>query len=198
LPQLIHWFGTLGGRSRNGWGSFLLENEAKKLGSIDQLNRENPILNEITRPLRQCLELEWPHALGKSDDNKLLIWKTKISFDNWRDAMKELARIKIAFRTALKFTKPKGEVDRRHLLAYPVTHHQVNSWGNQSRLANQLRFKVIADNNQFIGIAYHLPCSIAKELYDALGHADRQWINEQQLSVWQTVHQKLDAEMQRI
>lgn len=28
--QLIHWFGTMGGRSRNGWGSLLLEGEKLK------------------------------------------------------------------------------------------------------------------------------------------------------------------------
>ena len=61
--------------------------------------------------------------------------------------MKELARIKIAFRTqpALSLEGvPKGTFAKRHLLAYPVTQHAVSSsgWGNQGRLANQLRFKV--------------------------------------------------------
>ncbi|MDQ5911229.1 MAG: CRISPR-associated protein Cmr1 [Pseudomonadota bacterium] len=199
--QLIHWFGALGGRSRNGWGSFLLENssETDALQGLDKLNQHNPILKEIARPLSECLQKDWPHALGKSENGKLLIWKTTNSFPNWRDAMKELARVKIAFRTALCFSPDrKNRVDQRHLLAYPVTHHNFNPWGTKSRIANQLRFKVIIENQQWVGIAYHLPCAISGELLNALLPNDRKWINQQQLSTWQTVHQKLDAEMQRI
>lgn len=201
ILQLINWFGTVGGRSRNGWGSFLLESQSENhsLDGLDKLNQEHPILNKFARSLSECLKLDWPHALGKSDNGKLLIWKTNSSFGNWWDVMKELARVKIAFRTALHFNPDRHHrIDQRHLLAYPVTHHNFNPWGNQSRIANQLRFKVIIEKNQFIGIAYHLPCSIPKELQDALVQADRNWINEQQLSIWQTVHRKLDAEMQRI
>lgn len=194
--QLIHWFGTIGGRSRNGWGSLLLEQG--NLPGFDQFNQQNQLLSNFSRSLQDCLQLDWPHAFGKSADGKLLIWKTKTSFSGWRETMKELAKIKIAFRTMLKFVKSKGSLEQRHILAYPVTNHPVNSLGNQSRLANQLRFKVIADNNQFFGIAYHLPCSIPKKLQDMLGQADRNWINQQQFSIWQTVHQSLDTTMQRI
>ncbi|RMG30285.1 MAG: hypothetical protein D6721_04175, partial [Gammaproteobacteria bacterium] len=60
---LIHAFGTLGGRSRNGWGSIALEG----VGALDSL----PL-----RDWRDCLDREWPHAIGR-DDQGALVWQTE-------------------------------------------------------------------------------------------------------------------------
>lgn len=191
--QLIHWFGTLGGRSRNGWGSLALDGQA-----IEPLVRDHATLQAITRPLVDCLRLDWPHTLG-SDQHGLLAWKTINPITDWRTAMKDLAKIKIAFRTALHFDPARPHrIDQRHVLAYPVTHHNFNHWGNQSRLANQLRFKVTKTAQSYIGVAYHLPCGIPSQLLNALTEADRNWIVGQQLGVWKKVHGILDQQMQRI
>lgn len=188
----IHWFGTLGSRSRNGWGSLALEGQ-----DIKPLTRDHASLQAITRPLSDCLELDWPHAIGK-DKKGLLIWRTP-EHTNWQEVMKQLAKIKIAFRTALHFDPARlNHIDQRHVIAYPVTHHNFNPWGNQARLANQLRFKVSKTTQGYVGMAYHLPCSIPNELLDKLNPADRTWITGQQLTVWQTVHGILDQQMQRI
>lgn len=205
--QLIHWFGTVGGRSRNGWGSINLQEvvgatPTSRLAMSDN----NALLNgkaELTpfqRPLKDCLKLEWPHAIG-SDQQGLLIWKTP-KRDNWQLVMKDLAQTKIKFRTDLIFPDAKpGGFEKRHLLAYPVTNHRVNDWGNNGRLANQLRFKIASTENGFVGIIVHLPCAMPKEMIQGLRNAPS---IEQQVEIWQSVHQSLislkeqGVEIQRI
>ncbi len=206
VMQLIDWFGTVGGRSRNGWGSLLLE--GNKLRGLGSLKQTDPLLNELARPLDQCLGCTWPHAIGK-DKGRLLIWTSKKPHETWREAMVELAKTKIEFRTNLIFIKSKGKLDQRHVLAYPVTNHSVNEWEKykvawssgtrNGRLANQLRFKVTKNaEGKYIGLVYHLPCGIPHELLNVLGAADRTWIVGQQLDVWRSVHGILDKKMQRI
>ena len=190
--QLIHWFGAVGGRARNGWGSLALVREG---GTPEGLAPNHSGLQAITRPWPDCLALEWPHALGR-DAKGLLIWRTQ-EYGQWREVMKELAKIKIAFRTALKFTGPPKSAERRHVLAYPVTNHPVQAWGHQARLANQLRFKVLRTGERLIGLAYHLPCGTPTELLQSLGKAQHSF-QAQQLDVWQTVHAELDTLMNRL
>ena len=142
---------------------------------------------------------EWPHAIGR-DQKALLLWKTKESFGTWSDAIKELAETKIAFRTSLKFTGPSGPFALRHLLAYPVTKHSVAKWGNQSRLANQLRFKVVQQaDNRYVGLAFHLACGLPRELLEKLDKNERDRLTPAyQGQIWQQVHRVLDQQMTRI
>ena len=67
---LMNLYGTLGGRSRNGWGSFALEpldgSPALPL-SLDA---------SLLRPWRQALGVDWPHAIGQ-DEKGALIWQTE-------------------------------------------------------------------------------------------------------------------------
>jgi CRISPR-associated protein Cmr1 len=180
--QLIQWFGTLGGRSRNGWGSINLQ------GSDIKSELELSTLQSFSRPLAECLQLEWPHAIG-SDEQGLLIWKTP-ERDSWRLVMKDLAQTKIKFRTDLAFplALPNG-FQQRHLLAYPVTHHRVNAWVGNDRLANQLRFKIARTEKGFVGIIVHLPCAMPNQMSNKLGNNAPSI--EQQIKIWQSVHKSL-------
>ncbi len=189
--QLIAWFGTLGSRSRNGWGALQMLHEQLK-----PLTRSNLEEFQVTRSLTDCLQEDWPHAIGK-DGAGPLVWKTRVTGD-WRQVMKELARIKIAFRTqpslSLADVAP-GAFAGRHLLAYPVTHHSVigSAWGGQGRLANQIRFKLLRENNQLSGVIAHLPC----RLPDAMAAQVRTDQNSQH-KVWQAVHAILDNNATRL
>ena len=109
---------------------------------------------------------------------------------NWRDAMRELARLKIEFRTkGAPFPDARpGSLQDRHLIAYPVTNHVVSAWGNQARLANQIRFKVMKDGAHFVGVVVHLPCRMPDELVALLRGATI----PAELAVWQSVHRVLD------
>jgi len=191
LTQLVAWFGTLGSRSRNGWGSLRIEGVALP-------GQDDPLLVRIARPLEDCLKQEWPHALGR-DGKRLLVWQTQPRQD-WREAMRELAMVKIAFRTQFKFSsgEPHQELHPRHLLAYPVTKHGYANWKNTDRLGNQLRFKVLRESRQFIGLAFHLPCRLPDDLANRLAPADRNRLRQQELEVWRAVHAVLDNKMTRL
>lgn len=173
--QLIDWFGTLGGRSRNGWGSLSV--------GLEPLAADHTHLIAVLRDLKECLKFDWPHAIGR-DNRGALVWESTNTFDNWQSAMKFLALTKIGFRTSLKFDggEPHLQPQERHVLAYPVTHHKVRGWGNEARLANQIRFKLVAANaNKLTARIYHTPHKSPL----AIGN-----INE--LAVWQSIHRWLD------
>ncbi len=188
--RLIHWFGCVGGRSRNGWGS--VELEGADLWAHEDI-RQHSILKKITRPLRECLSAEWPHAIG-TDDGSLLVWISKTKKDSWASVMKDLAEAKIAHRISLRFTERPNQLERRHLLAYPVTRHSVSGWETE-RLANQLRFKVARDQAGFFGIIYHIPSSLPKVICKGLEKTQpvqlKKLLNDE-LSIWRAVHKSLD------
>jgi CRISPR-associated protein Cmr1 len=109
--RLALWFGALGSRSRNGWGALQLEARPETdTPLIPALTRAS--LNGVLRPLAQCLQLDWPHAIG-TDEKGPLVWLTAPK-GSWREVTKELARIKIAFRTeGLPFTRNGEDPQRR-------------------------------------------------------------------------------------
>lgn len=184
--QLLHWFGTVGGRSRNGWGSFALEGEG--IEGFDALKSSHPLIQKLARPLSECLKKDWPHAIGR-DEKSVLIWKSKKSSGNWSDVVQALAKAKIEFRTSLPFHGPEGRLEERHVLAYPVTHHRVNGW-EKERLGNQIHFKVAYDKNGYFGIVYHLPCKLPEAMGSAGGLAT---IQAKELDIWQRVHKSVDG-----
>ncbi len=174
---LIDWFGTIGGRSRNAWGSLALAQEP--------LTPNHPQLKSILREIKDCLRLDWPHAIGQ-DETGALLWESKDSFADWKEAMTFLAKTKIAFRTHLGFTtgKRSSQIEGRHIVAYPVTNHDVSDWGGQARIANQLRFKLFSDPGQGLRARiYHTPhrCPLPSGMREGL-----------ELAVWQKIHRWLD------
>lgn len=181
--QLAQWFGTLGSRSRNAWGSLSLEPD-ETTPDFQSFNANN--LTPFSRSLADCLSEDWPHALG-SDQQGVLIWVTQPK-NSWGDAMKELAKIKIELRTSRFFKfpteKPRGEFHHRHLLSYPVTNHTVTGW---QRLGNQLRFKVIKHGNKYAGLISHFPCGLPSELANSLSHS------HSEIKIWQEAHKVLDS-----
>ncbi len=170
--QLMDQYGTIGGRSRNGWGSYSLDEPVVK------------IVTNPTQSLDGCLRLDWPHALG-SDNRGALIWQTAPHKD-WTMLMKSLAQIKIGLRTQFNFSSGNNATapEERHWLSYPVTNHSVRSWGGNARLPNQLRFKVrpTADG-QMVGVIFHMP-----HLPPAEFRPDPRTL----LEIWQQVHRHLD------
>jgi CRISPR-associated protein Cmr1 len=155
-PDIAHalWlmdrYGTLGGRSRNGWGSFALIPVATRTLPV----RDKPVL----RPWKDCLSTDWPHAIGQ-DAQGPLIWETP-AFADWKGLMVHLAKLKIELRTHFVFNSGKNaeRPEARHWLAYPVTHHNVKSWGGNARLPNMLRFKIrTTADGKVVGVIYLVP-----------------------------------------
>ena len=175
---LAHRFGTLGGRARNGWGSFV----------FDGLEIAAPTLP--LRDWRQCLDREYPHAIGR-DDQGPLIWQTEPCPD-WSPLEAKLAEIKIAFRTHLGFRTGRNasHPELRHWLAYPVTNHSVQGWGNY-RLPNSLRFRARETDGGLVGILYHMPIWPPE---GKAGPRERPDIEE----AWRRVHRVLDKRLTRV
>ena len=178
---LLHHYGTLGGRSRNGWGSFSLtpcDGAPAFEASLDKA---------LTLPWRDALQTDWPHAIG-TDAKGPLIWQTEALAD-WKAVMRRLAEIKIGLRTQFKFPqdRPDGRVHDRHWLSYPVTNHNVSAWKEKNkdfRLPNSLRFKVRpTPDGKLIGVVFHVPCLPPAEF-----RPDPAAIK----GVWEKVHRHLD------
>lgn len=206
VVQFIQWFGTLGSRARNGWGSLHLELDPvaamPTLLDAHALNQRNPLLHAHALPYRTALHCDWPHAFGLDDQKRLLIWRTQ-SHNAWAEAMRELAIAKQAFRKAVPAAR-RG-FGRRHLLAYPVTKQVVEAWQanhsrgwDEARFANQLRFKVHRLDGHFVGYAFHLPCRLPPSLYERLDPDDRRIVDDNEADDWGKVHTALDSVMQRI
>jgi len=202
---LMHTYGTLGGRSRNGWGSFALAAKDDPL-ALDSL----PL-----RDWRDCLDRDWPHAIGR-DASGPLIWQTGW-FDDWQGLMHRLAEIKIGLRRQQIFgfrldphagdkeIIKKGKVEGiehgkpqlRHWLSYPVTNHVVSPWNKSAkslklgnRLPNSLRYKVREDSRgRLHGVIFHVPCLPPPQF-----GRDPQAIKQAIVPVWEKVHAFLDAE----
>ncbi len=187
ILKLIHWFGTMGSRSKNSWGSVEISSV-----KVDGNTWNLPLLSEgnlkslnVIRHIDHALALEWPHAIGM-DQKGVLVWKSD-SFDRFEDVVDFLAKTKIAFRTQFKFQKTQfRKLEDRHILAYPAGFHH-NVIGNK-RLANQVIFKIRhADDGKYQAIAFHMPHRFPHELNE--GGVIK---FEQQQKVWDEVHKVLD------
>lgn len=181
--RLMHLYGALGGRSRNGWGSLSLQAKA----GTTALDAPVPM-----RDWKEALQLDWPHAIGQ-DAKGALVWQTE-AFDSWQQLVAELAKLKIDLRTQFKFNTGKNapRTEERHWLSYPVTNHSVAAWGNNARLPNSLRFKARTapnDPRKLVGVVFHMPC-----LPPPAFRPDLRAIT----SVWQRVHASLDDRLNRI
>lgn len=179
---LMDRYGTLGGRSRNGWGSFVL---------IPQSDNGSLAANLPLRPWRDCLDRDWPHAIG-CDDTGPLIWQTA-AHDDWKALMKTLAVVKIGLRTQFKFPNaapPHPEPLPRHWLSYPITRHGTRAFDRNARLPNSLRFKARAlPDGRFAGAIFHVP-SLPPPAFSPDPDAIK--------GMWQRVHAFLDAPQQQL
>ena len=181
---LMDRYGTLGGRSRNGWGSFSLQPADEGTAALQGVLP--------AKPWKEALQLDWPHAIG-SDAQGALVWQTA-AFDDWKKLMQALARLKIELRTQFKFTTGRDAPapEARHWLSYPVTNHSVKPWGGNARLPNSLRFKVRPaphDPKQLVGVVFHVPCLPPPVFQPHLPSIE---------GVWQTVHAFLDKSEQKL
>lgn len=180
---LVGWFGSLGSRSRNGWGSLQLE-------GFDLPTAAE--LEPYIRSLSDCMDLDWPHALGK-DEKGVLVWITEPRKD-WRAAMSALAHIKVDVRAVAKKYRDRSGIGGVHLLGYPAGRDwQLREFPKEARLATQLRFKVLQTEKGLVGTVYHLPACMPEVLRNRLDNNQRQWLQGNEQTVWKSVHQYLDT-----
>jgi CRISPR-associated protein Cmr1 len=203
--RLIAWFGCLGSRSRNGWGSVSLV----RLGDSPVLTPvpsvEDELIREIGHDWERCLDLDWPHAMGQRD-GKPLIWLSD-PLPNWRKAMGCLAHVRVeARRTAKSFKSPQG-IGGIHLLGYPAggkwempefKKGRPNRDDEEGRLASQLRFKVCAVPGGYRAMVCHFPHRFPDVLRRRLDSRQQQWLANNEAKVWNAIHEGLDGMRARI
>lgn len=207
--QLAAWFGTIGSRARNGWGSLHIEGEGLLgfEGLCDSKITDQAPLRSLSASLSDRLAAEWPHALGLCTDGRPAVWRVfadkKLNaegklvftgFKEWKNVLERLAALKIGFRTQFKLSSgtPHRQVEDRHVLAYPVTNHGLDGLPN-ARLASQLRFKVAKNKEgQYFGLISHLPCAMPNAFFKP-GNVRPPEIKHQ-IEVWQQVHDFLNAQ----
>ncbi len=208
--SLINWFGTIGSRSRNGWGSLQLEGER-----LQRFVSNDELLTQNTRPITECIKLDWPHQFC-TDEKGLLIWMTK-SFRDWAAVLRHLTEVKRGkmrgsefitkgFRTSLPLSREAGDIGERHILGYPVTdppagpkhRYRIDGWREDSRLPSQIRFKVMKTDDGYRALIYHLAFRLPNTLLTADttpedARRKQAWFNPaEQLVIWKKVHRFLD------
>jgi CRISPR-associated protein Cmr1 len=182
--DLLGVFGSIGSRSRNGWGSFQWQ--------------EDSLFKELTfHHFIKAFEHDYPCCLGK-DEKGALCWQTHSPKNTWELCMKDLAEIYVSLRAGNgskqipKLEVKKGSPPDRHLLGYPVTNHNVllKNWGNQGRHGSALRLIVRKEAAGHRGYILHLPHLFSTEM----------WPNgkERQIKIWQQVHASLDKLCRRV
>ena len=171
---LMHQFGTLGSRSRNGWGSYQLDPVPACDLAAHAADWRDVIVN-----------VSWPRHIGR-DEKGLLIWRTAPCSD-WKAVIGILGDVR------KQLCRESGAL--RPLMSSPVTGRSQPKWTDGARVPNTLRFKVIAnEQGQLVGQVTHMPCRPADELWNCLeGKARRQFPE-----LWQSAHAQLDQTLQRV
>jgi CRISPR-associated protein Cmr1 len=190
--QLVAWFGAVGSRARNSWGSLTIEGEEVKNSSALSTDE----LGNSLRDWKDCLELDWPHAIGK-DDNGPLIWKTEPHSD-WKQALKNIANLRSGVRALFHLDQQSRLLQARHILAYPIKQPVVSVWENQTRIPNQLRLKIICEGGKYRGIVTHVPCALPQQLAAKLDNNQARNLKEMQHKVWEIVHNHLDSPVAKL
>ncbi|EAR23055.1 RAMP superfamily CRISPR-associated protein [Nitrococcus mobilis] len=170
---LMSRFGTVGGRSRNGWGSYVLD------GARDA------VWNDYLIYWRDALCSDWVRGIGR-DERGPLIWRTRDSWPSWDKVLQQLARVRA--------TIAKESADRC-LLSYPVTKHALPGWSARDRLPNSLRLKVVEDTHgRLHGELIHFPCRPSDALWNKMPESDAADKKRRLIDVWTDAHKYLDEE----
>jgi CRISPR-associated protein Cmr1 len=183
---LVQAFGTVGGRSRNGWGSF------QTLSGAMEKSEAVGLIKKCEIDWKDACRKDYPHCLGK-DEKGSLLWKTKEA-ESWHKAMHLLAEayVKVRAETVPNGLPPinpgprnSGNLSERHLLGIPLTNHSVD---RPTRYASPLRFVVkrVQSSGEYKGFVLHVPQAFPQ----APSHLN-------QIRVWELVHAKLDALLKR-
>lgn len=176
---LMDRFGTVGGRSRNGWGSYVLE--PADTGTAPP----SPRLADYRVDWREAVTHHpWARGLGW-DTHGPLLWQTK-GQARWEDALRELGEIR-------KALCQKAD-NQRCLLSYPVTDRSQAGWAPSDRVPNTLRFKIRPAGRDetgytgYVGQIAHFPCRPVDRLWQELTAADQRRFP----ALWERLHDTLD------
>jgi CRISPR-associated protein Cmr1 len=134
--NLAHSFGTLGSRSRGGWGSLHVD---------DQTLFNAAQLRPYTDSLEGCLSRDWAAAIA-ADDQGPWLWRSSKTVATWGEAIEQGARDRRQVRTALKL-----DSDLRSALGF----------ASPGRMPSPLRWKVVRESQglrlQVVAMPHRIP-----------------------------------------
>ncbi|MEW6168802.1 MAG: RAMP superfamily CRISPR-associated protein [Pseudomonadota bacterium] len=129
---LAHHFGTLGSRSRNGWGSLEFQGAPQASGLLE-------LADAHCDALERCISRPWAAALLGSDGHAL-IWESAREYGSWGEAMLGISTVKKELRRTL--TLDPRNLSERHILGLPVKDSDP-AGDKDVRMPSPIRFKVI-------------------------------------------------------
>ncbi len=198
--QLMAWFGTLGSRSRNGWGALALSAKPDTPQVSAWPSKADALLTRVGRKWTDCLQLDWPHALGYAGGVPL-IWISQ-PYQDWRQALGCLANIRVEIRSVAKSFSGPENIGGIHLLSYPagdkwtlrqLSKGQPRRENQEGRLATQLRFKVVnTPGGKVVAMVFHMPHRFPDELMGRLSTGQQTWLRANEQAVWQEIHSVLN------
>lgn len=127
--RLIEQFGTLGSRSRGGWGSIALETHGSAPPNVSP--------EHVSLDWRDCLETDWARGIARCEKGAW-VWESRRSFATWDKAMAAVAQERRDARQGLK--QPAS--DLRKALGFA---------GN-GRMPSPLRWKLFKHSDQNLKI----------------------------------------------
>ncbi len=149
----IHLFGTLGSRSRNGWGSISIQPQNFKF--IPQSYFPQPVsIGTVVN-----IHKNYPFCIGK-DEKGMLCWQTAERYRSWNSAFEDLARIYHILITRLNKDDKQYKTKWRNVFGYATSN---------SRLPSQILLKVCfvkgktangVLQQQYYGQIVHVPYNI--------------------------------------
>ena len=181
ILKIINDYGTMGSRSRNGYGSLSVTDE-NTYSDYDM----SSFVYHVQDFFSQVNDKQYPHGLAK-DDKGILCWEYSEKIRDWQDIFKYFSDVYMKARTQFPF-KSHHVLEPRHILGYPAgTKHAVNEWGgNRGRMPSQLRLMVKRKRTgQLVGRILHLPHKLPKPWNPELGS---------ELEIWKQVHAFLDSQ----
>ena len=200
--RLMQAFGTLGGRSHNGWGSLDLSSSDSP-GFLWPLHFPREF-EKITRDLNACLKCDWPTAIARDDRGGPLVWRLKVVQEGSKEGDKKkiltaLAHLRQGLNKEGKNKPVSGVVTGRQILSLPVTASRMSAGdGGSARLPSSLRFKVVwlegekGEKPKIGAIVYHMP-------FDVRRVSGLQGVTvDQQIRFWTDIHSWLDKQCDRI
>ncbi len=169
ILSLINLFGSIGSRSRKGFGSIsIIPNEDFKLSNLNKLKED--ISSLFLEPSKMNIK-NYPFCIGK-DEKGVLCWNTITPKDTYEEVLNELTEI---YRNVVKAAKEKSS-NGRMILGSAVG---IKGIDEIKRIPSSLILKVAKSGKKYTGRIFHLPFNINTEIKD-------------QDKVWSAIYSCLD------
>lgn len=162
-----HYFGSIGSRSRNGWGAFSFASK--------NYDFSEPVKIKATSLENSFCEKKYPWTFAK-DQNGLLCWETA-PFKDWKHVLREMAMV---YATLRYNTRSIENINTRAILGYPLK--KAIQIKGIDRMPKQLRMTVIKCSEGLKGLFFHLPYMTPVKFNT---------VNDQN-KLWKDIHEALD------